>query len=117
MPRKILVVDDDRSLCDLITDLLAGEGYAVSCAPDGLEALAAVERDPPDLIVTDVHMPRLDGRGLVARLAERRLGIPVILMSAAPRPPERLGAAFVAKPFHLDHLVAAVGRTLAAAEA
>ena len=114
MPRKILVVDDDRSLCDLITDLLTGEGYEVTCAHDGLEALAAIEGDPPDLILSDVWMPRLDGLGLAARLAERRLGIPVVLMSAAHRPRQPLGQAFVPKPFDIDLLVGVVGRALAA---
>ncbi len=113
MARTILVVDDDRSLCDLITDLLADEGYEVRCAHDGLEALEAIERDPPDLVLSDVWMPRLDGHGLVARLAERRLGIPVVLMSAALRAPAPRAAAFVAKPFDLDVLVGVVGRALA----
>ena len=110
MPRKILVVDDDRSLCDLITDLLAGEGYAVSCAHDGLEALAAVERDPPDLIVTDVHMPRLDGAQLARRLRDSE--IPAILLSGDPNWAHVPGVAFVPKPFDLDHLLTIVARLI-----
>jgi DNA-binding response OmpR family regulator len=103
---RVLIVDDDPAVLELVADLLAGEGFAVSRAGDGVEALAAAERERPDLVVSDVWMPRLDGLGLAERL--RGLGVPVVLMSAVLERPPAGGLPFVAKPFDLDALLAAV---------
>ena len=111
---RILVVDDDRALCDLLHDLLMEAGHEVRCAHHGLAALDEIGRGRPDLVVTDVQMPRLDGLGLLTRLAERGVGIPVVLMSAWHDGPLPAGVAFVAKPFELDDLLATVERTLGA---
>ncbi|CAA9581878.1 MAG: hypothetical protein AVDCRST_MAG19-4107 [uncultured Thermomicrobiales bacterium] len=112
--RTILVVDDEPAIRDLIEDVLRDEGHAVRGASDGLAALAEVERDPPDLIVCDLMMPRLDGRSLVARLREAGAGVPVLIVSAAPRAAAGLAVSGVlAKPFDLGDLVTAVERALA----
>ncbi len=79
---KVLVVDDDRLIRQLLADFFADEGYEVRCAGDGFAALSEVERDPPDLVVTDLMMPRLDGAGFIARLAELGYRAPIIAMSA-----------------------------------
>jgi len=114
MPATILVVDDDPHICTLVAEFLRAEGHDARCAHDGLAALAEVERDPPDLIVTDLAMPRLDGAGLVAQLHERGHRIPVVVITALHhRVPSLPVAGFVAKPFDLDHLQAAVERALA----
>ena len=113
MTHRILVVDDDRTRCDLVEALLGDEGYEVRCARDGLAALAEVEREPPDLVVTDVQMPRLDGLGLLAALAERGLAVPVVVMSARHLGPLPSGPAFLAKPFDAADLLRVVGETLA----
>ena len=82
--------------------------------PDGLAALGAVEQAEPVPIVSDLAMPRLDGRGLVARLAERRHRVPVVIMSAQhPTAPLPDGTAFLPNPFGIDDLVAAVDGALA----
>ena len=115
MPVKILVVDDDPHICTLIAEFLGLEGHDARCAGDGLAALAEVERDPPDLIVTDLMMPRLDGTALVAKLHERGYRIPVVVITAAlHQRPDALPqvAGFVCKPFDLDHLHTVVERVL-----
>src|SRR5688500_789908 len=76
--RTILVVDDERSIRDLLVSVLVEEGYAVRCAEDGLAALAEVERQPPDLVVSDVAMPRLDGFALAGHLMAK--GIAIVLV-------------------------------------
>ena len=106
----VLVADDDPDIGAFLTDLLTAEGYAVRCAPDGAAALTDVLRARPDLVLSDVQMPRLDGLALAARL--RPLGVPVVLMSASffvavPDLP------FVGKPFDLVALLDAVARALA----
>ncbi len=109
----ILVVEDDIMLVALLEDFLDQEGHRVLVARDGMEALALVGRELPDLILCDVRMPRMGGTELCLRVrsAPRTRAIPVILMSSAP-PPDlaTIGAvAFIAKPFRLD----ARGRLLA----
>jgi two-component system, OmpR family, response regulator MprA len=94
---------------------LQEEGYAVRCARDGQTALRQVERDPPDLVLADVMMPRLDGVTLAERLRERGDRTPVVLMSAVVTRLEVPGVGFVPKPFDLDRVVTVVNRAVAGA--
>jgi DNA-binding response OmpR family regulator len=105
MRPTVLVVDDDPMILEFLHDLLAGEGYAVRCAADGVTGLDAALADPPDLVLTDVFMPGLDGLGLIARLRDHGLAVPVVVMSAHRRglPAD---VPFVPKPFDLVRLVA-----------
>ena len=108
--RSILVVDDERPIRDLLAAVLVEEGYAVRCAADGLAALAEVERQPPDLVVSDVAMPRLDGIALAARLRAR--GIAVVLVSAIRAAVDLPGVPFIPKPFDLDDVLGTVAKSL-----
>ena len=80
---RILIVDDERQNRDLLEIMLASEGYHVVAAASGEDALAVVARQPPELILVDVMMPRMDGYQFVAAIraddATRR--IPVILIT------------------------------------
>jgi len=80
--KTILVVDDERHICELYKAELEDEGYAVTVAHSGAEALVAVEANPPDLIVLDIQMPGMDGVETLERLIGRDKGIPVILNTA-----------------------------------
>jgi two-component system sensor histidine kinase and response regulator WspE len=79
--RRVLVVDDSPVVRDLVTEILIGQGFEVVSARDGAEALLALERSAPDLVVTDVEMPNLDGFGLLARIRERSASLPVIMLT------------------------------------
>ncbi|WP_240468422.1 SpoIIE family protein phosphatase [Streptomyces dangxiongensis] len=81
---RVLVADDNADMREYLTRILAGAGYEVTAVTDGLEALHAVRRDTPDLVVSDVMMPRLDGLELVSRLRgeARTASVPVLLLSA-----------------------------------
>jgi CheY-like chemotaxis protein len=109
----ILVVDDDSAIRDALTLLLEDEGYAVRAAPDGLTALEAIAPDPPDLVITDLYMPGLDGLGLIARLRSERPDLPIVVVSAAILVSPPAGVPFVAKPFDAEHLLTTVTRLLA----
>ena len=82
--KKVLVVDDDPVIVRLLRVNFEMEGYAVTAAADGEEGLLAVRRDRPDVIVSDVMMPKLDGLGFAAALkSDPALAtVPIILLSA-----------------------------------
>jgi len=107
----VLVVDDEQYIVDLLAELLEEEGYAVRRAYDGVAALESITIEPPDLVLSDVMMPRMDGLALVARLRERGFSIPIILMSAAVTPRTQ-DTTFVAKPFDIDHILGVIAGTI-----
>ncbi|MEV4569353.1 SpoIIE family protein phosphatase [Nonomuraea sp. NPDC049419] len=83
-PPRVLVADDNGDMREYLVRLLRGAGYQVSAVGDGLRALDAVRAEAPDLVVSDVMMPHLDGLALVAALRSdpRTAGVPVLLLSA-----------------------------------
>ncbi len=103
----VLVVDDERYIVDLLTELLEDEGYEVLHAGDGQAALDVINRHLPDLVVTDVMMPRIDGVRLLAIIREHHKDLPVILMSAAVTPSVD-DVPFLPKPFDIDDLLALI---------
>jgi DNA-binding NarL/FixJ family response regulator len=120
MPLTILVVDDDLGTRLSISDYLELSGYSVITANDGQEALAMVEEYHPDLIVTDIVMPRMNGYELVRRVRQQpgfRL-LPVILLTARTKTQERILGyqsgcdLYLPKPFELEELAAAIRNLL-----
>ena len=109
--RRVLVVDDEPTIRDLIADALREAGYETRTAANGVEGLQILRRWLADTIVLDLMMPRLDGLGFVQllRLNPRLASVPVLLVTAAYGPMEaarRAGAqAVLTKPFELDALV------------
>ncbi|MGW4637433.1 SpoIIE family protein phosphatase [Sphaerisporangium sp. NPDC004334] len=81
---RVLIADDNADMREYLARLLKGAGYRVETAGDGMDALDAVRADAPDLVVSDVMMPRLDGLALVSALRSdpRTAGVPVLLLSA-----------------------------------
>jgi CheY-like chemotaxis protein len=114
--RPVLVVDDDRDIRETLEELLRDEGYEVVTARNGAEALAAVRRERPALVVLDLFMPVMDGVEFRRRqLADPEIAdVPVIVISAAAALAERtagMGAqAVLEKPIALDELLACVER-------
>lgn len=115
--RRILIVDDEPSIAQILADFFAVEGYDVDVAAHGLEALEQVATARPHVVLLDVMMPLLDGPATLARLkGDPALeDIPVVMMSAA-RPPNDLEGytAFVEKPFDMDRLLDLVERLVVA---
>jgi CheY-like chemotaxis protein len=106
----ILIVEDELCIADALGDLLRDEGYDVEVAYNGKEGLAAARQHPPDLVLSDVMMPVLDGLGLCSAMqgdaALQR--IPFVLMSAAPQAVAQATCGytkFLRKPFSLENLV------------
>ncbi len=120
MPLTILVVDDDLGTRLSIGDYLELSGYSVVTANDGQEALVMVDNYHPDLIVTDIIMPRMNGYELVRRVRQQpafRL-LPVILLTARTKTQERILGyqsgcdLYLPKPFELEELAAAIRNLL-----
>lgn len=115
---RILIVEDEAPQRDLLAVIFDEAGYKVQRAIHGRQALDIIAEELPDLVISDVMMPVMDGLQLCHWLKSNRAtkNIPVILMSAAgSRIADGAGAdAFVGKPFSLDDLEALVARLLAA---
>jgi DNA-binding response OmpR family regulator len=112
--RRVLVVDDDARSRNAVARLLTEEGYDATVAADGEEASGLVATWHPDLVLTDLNMPRLDGRGLLQRIKTVSPGTPVIVVTARAGADGRasvegMGAAgFFAKPVQVDELLARI---------
>jgi DNA-binding NtrC family response regulator len=116
-PQRILVIEDDPILRDLMADWLIAAGYLVDLAPEGASGIASVKAEPPALVVTDMYMPGTCGAAVIAEVARIHPGLPVIAISAhflshhgiTPDEAKALGAAFtLAKPFKRKDMVGAV---------
>ncbi len=118
--QHILVVDDVPSICSLVAAILRDEGYQVTTAQNGQEALVRMAEAMPDLILLDLQMPVMSGWELQRRLQDQGCGVPVVFMTAGPQArveAERHHAAgYLAKPFDPDVLVATVTQLATRAE-
>jgi two-component system response regulator (stage 0 sporulation protein F) len=81
--KKILVVDDEVGIRELLFDVLSSSGFKVTLAKDGIDSLEVMQKRNFDLLITDVHMPRLDGIGLLKRMKKAGRGERVIVMSGS----------------------------------
>jgi DNA-binding response OmpR family regulator len=112
---RILVIEDDADIRELVASVLAEEGFDVDTAADGRAGLRSVEEHMPDVIVLDMRMPVMDGWEFAARFhAAHGDDAPIVVLTAAEdvrKRAEEVGAkAWVSKPFGLDALVDTVAR-------
>jgi two-component system nitrogen regulation response regulator NtrX len=118
MNATIMVVDDEERIRTSLAGILDDEGYRTILAGDGMDALALVQKEPPDLVILDIWMPNMDGLETLQKLKESYPGLPVIMMSGhgsietAVRS-TKLGAYdFVEKPLSLEKLLVTVKNAL-----
>jgi CheY-like chemotaxis protein len=104
---EVLIVDDDPQIAEVLQQLLEDEGYVVAKEPDGRSALSRIERNPPDVVLADMRMPRLGGVGLLREINLRFNSIEVILMSATESP-RGLSVPFLQKPFDFEEVLNAI---------
>lgn len=112
---KILVVDDDSNLRELLLDTLETIGYRAGGACDGVEALQKLQEEIFDLVITDIRMPRIDGVALLEKVRRLYPTLPVLLITGVASL-EVIGRAspdgFLAKPFRISHLEDMIKDTL-----
>jgi DNA-binding response OmpR family regulator len=115
---KILVVEDEESILMPLEDNLRLEGYEVAVARDGLEALSLAAKDPYDLIVLDIMLPKMDGFEVCKRLRQDRVMTPILMLTAKSQEVDKvlgleLGADdYITKPFSSRELLARVKAVL-----
>jgi DNA-binding response OmpR family regulator len=120
MPGKILVVDDEPEVRQLMEHFLTERGYEVRIAENGRLGLAALDTFTPDVVLLDMHMPEMDGLETLQRLASRAPSLPVIMVTVNDDVETtsrllQLGAAdYVPKPFNLEYLEQAINIQLSA---
>ena len=117
MKRKIIIIEDDRELCEEMHEILTDEGYSVMVAFNGLDGLNLIESHACDLLLLDLKMPGLGGEDLLARLAGQDQRPKVLVLTAKifdghlgePRPADRMGWELVkdviGKPFDIPLLL------------
>ncbi len=120
-PRRILVVDADKGQRSLLGGYLRNQGFDILFASSGEEALAAIESEPIDMMISDVRMPGMSGLETLRRTRLLRPGLPVLLVTAYADIHDAVGAmrdgavSYLEKPIDLDELFDAVSRALGAA--
>jgi two-component system OmpR family response regulator len=113
-PHRVLVVDDEPNLAEVVTMALRFQGFTVQSAGTGREALAAVARFKPHLIVLDVMLPDMEGFEVATRLGAQRAGVPIIFLTARDATEDKIrglsggGDDYMTKPFSLEELVARI---------
>lgn len=118
---RVLVIDDDEEQRTLVRAMLTGAGHEVEEAVDGTEGLRRFGASKPDLVLTDIHMPGIDGHEVISALKVLHADVPVIAMSGGSAVPKdelllqavALGAKeVIMKPFEFQQLLGAVQRVL-----
>lgn len=108
---KVLVIDDEPGVRDLISEALSLSGITAVPAADGLEALSFLRRERFDLLILDINMPKLDGLALLEKLRTEGMSVPVLMLSARADKADinqglRIGADdYLTKPFSIEELV------------
>ncbi len=119
---RVLVIDDDEEHRTLVRHMLVGEGHQVDEALDGAEGLRLFGKSPPDLVLTDINMPGLDGHEVITAIRVLHPEVPIIAVSGGGAiakdellvKASALGAVeIIMKPFEFTQLVGAVKRALA----
>ena len=117
-PRKILIVDDEQQLALAVKIRLQSRGYQVVTANDGQQALEAIEKEQPDLVILDVLMPVMDGYTCIREMNSRfgRGKIPVIILTARDRMKDLFDLEgiedYIVKPFDHEDLLTRIERAL-----
>jgi DNA-binding response OmpR family regulator len=123
-PPRILVVDDDPAVREVLRSTLARDGHEVLAAASGMEGLVRAQAESPDLVLLDVMMPGMDGWEVLKllKLDAATREIPVVILSVRAEPRDRIRALqegavdYVAKPFAVDELLASLAVALRRAE-
>ena len=113
MPKKILIVDDEKIIQQLLSTILDDRGYQITCAGDGEEALRMVQSEIPDVVILDVRLPKVNGFDVCRLVKSRPSGtnVKVLMLSGIGQQSDRMLAKkagaddFLTKPFGIESLL------------
>jgi CheY-like chemotaxis protein len=116
---RVLVIDDDDGVCEILREALTDEGYAVATVPHGAAALELVKHHQPAVIILDLRMPIMDGWSFVEQYRRQATPAAAVILLSAIRDLEesarRIGAVgYISKPFELTDVVSKIERCIAA---
>jgi two-component system OmpR family response regulator len=117
-PHRVLVVDDEPNIVDVISMALRFQGFEVESAGTGADAIAAVAAFKPELIVLDVMLPDMEGFDVARRLGAERARVPIVFLTARDSTEDKIrgltigGDDYVTKPFSLEELIARIRSVL-----
>lgn len=117
MAKIVLAIDDSLTVRELVSFVLKNAGYSVILAQDGVEGLEQLSRCAPDVVITDINMPRLDGFGFIERArAEAKCAAPILVLTTEADAEKKARArtagatGWIVKPFNPTQLIEAVRR-------
>ncbi|MFH1208513.1 MAG: response regulator [Candidatus Omnitrophota bacterium] len=111
MPKKILIIDDEPEICQMVTEFLFDAGYAASFALNGPDGLAMIKKDPPSLVLLDMGMPGMDGAEVMRLIREQFPAVLVVVLTGRRdtenvRKMVGLGVSeYLTKPINLETLL------------
>ena len=119
MSKTVLTVDDSRTMRDMLMLALKDAGYRVVQAEDGVHGLEVLQAESPDIVITDINMPRMDGFGLIAEVrGQGRRSLPILMLTTESSDEKKQRArdagatGWIVKPFHPEKLAAAIRRVM-----
>jgi DNA-binding response OmpR family regulator len=117
MPKRVLIIDDDKTFCGFLAEILEPKGFRVTWTTDGLAGYDMAVHHPYDLLIIDVKMPGVLGTELVESLKKEKPEVKIILISAFAdealrRTAARLGTTVISKPFSPNRLYDVIAATL-----
>lgn len=120
MSKKILIIDDDKNFCALVSVFLGKKGFTSATVNSGKEGIEASRQLAPDLILLDINMPKMDGFAVLEKLknSEKTMAIPVIMLTGRGDDESKLKASslysqyYITKPFDLEELDAKIKQIL-----
>ena len=120
MTARILAVDDSRTMRAMLSAALTGAGFEVDLAEDGIDGLDRIRAQRPDLVITDINMPRLDGFGFIEGVRQQTefLSVPILVLTTEngaalkARARDTGATGWIVKPFDEDKLINVIQRLL-----
>ncbi|MEW6088341.1 MAG: response regulator [bacterium] len=102
MQPRIFIIDDDKELCEEITEILSGEGYSVNAAYDGLKGKKIIENGNYDLLILDIKLPGLNGFEVLKSIRGKNIKIKIIIISGRPKNTSLMDENKIQKKIYID---------------
>lgn len=112
--KKILIIEDEEIFLSILQKVFSSEGFSVLTAKDGKEGVSIAEKEKPDLIISDILMPRMDGLAMAKKMRELKISAPIIFLTNIENQEQNAKKFdyFIKSELHIDEIVAKVKKKL-----